>query len=194
VNREYRNALDQLRKDLESSLSKGRLTHVISTTNTALNLGKEHGADLDILEVSGLLHDVAREMPVAEQESILREKGLLDSISERNPVLFHAKVAAVLGTEKYGFPQNWVEPAKWHTTGKAQMNLEEIILFVSDQIEPERPWSNEALISAAHTNLYESFRKCMLQKLEFTLKRGKMIHPDSIQCWNWLCLGNSWAN
>lgn len=184
-------SLDQLVRDLERTLSCERLRHIYSVKDTALSLGKIYNANLEILNISALIHDLAREMNIDAQTSILKNAGVLDDFSLQNPVLMHAKVAAILGVDKYGFPEEWVEPAKWHTTGKSEMSLEEIILYVSDQIEPLRTWSSRALIDQAHTNLFDSLKKCILLKLEFTLKRGKMIHPDSIHCWNWLCSNNS---
>ncbi len=189
-----KSALEELLEDLRKNLSALRFEHVLSTTETAISLGRTHQANEIILQVSGYLHDFAREMPVKKQEEILKSEGLEDPIALENPVLHHAKVAAILGKQRYGFPDKWVEPAKWHTTGRAKMTLEDVILYVSDQIEPKRAWSTERLLDEAHTNLSLSFKNCLLQKLEFTLKRGKMVHPDSIQCWNWLCLGNSWAD
>lgn len=184
-------ALDQLQLDLEQNLSDGRLRHILSVKETALSLGQTHRADLETLKVSALIHDLAREMNIDTQASILRDEGMLDHFSLMNPVLMHAKVAAVLGIKKYGFPEKCVEPAKWHTTGRAEMSREDIILYIADQIEPGRPWSSKSQIEQAHTNLFDSLKKCMLLKLEFTLKRGKMIHPDSIHCWNWLYSTNS---
>jgi len=178
----------QLLSDLKSSLSSARLEHVLSVAETVKSLAKTYKRDPEKLYLCALLHDLAREMPAAEQGQILIESGVDDSMILENPILQHAKVAGVLGVKRYGLDKDLVEPVIWHTTGRKNMSLDDSILYVADQIEPCRPWFSEQLMHQAHQNLYKIMKKCLRKKLEFTLKKGKMIHPDSLECWNWLCL------
>ena len=179
---------DQILIDLHLALSQPRLDHILSVAKTVKSLAKAYQRDPEKLYLCALLHDLAREMPVKEQVRILNEGGVKDLLLLENPALCHAKVAGILAVERYNLNSAVIEPVIWHTTGRKNMTLDDCLLYVADQIEPKRSWSSKEIIEEAHQNIYKTMQECLRKKLEFTLKRGKMVHPDSLECWNWLCL------
>ena len=76
---------------------------------------------------------------------------------------------------------------KYHTTGNANMDILAKIIFVADKIEDGRKYKDEE-----HMESLEKARKIALQNLNeavlyeideslvYTIRKKKLIHPDSI--------------
>lgn len=177
----------QLESDLVE-LSKLRLEHINGVRQSCRYLGEKFDCNLQFLELAALMHDMVRERPVKQQFEILQEAGFhVDEIMRKNPVLLHAKVASVLALKKYKLPIEVAEIVACHTTGKSEMNLEECVFFLADALEPGRAWSSWKRLEDVVEDLRENLLDCLRWKLDYTLKRGKMIHFHSLDCWNWLC-------
>ena len=96
--------------------------------------------DLDKALLAGLMHDCAKCMPNAKKLKVA-EKHVLEitEIEQKNPLMLHAKVGALLAEKKYDIEDQEVLSAiRWHTTGKPDMTLLEKIVYVADYIEPKR--------------------------------------------------------
>ena len=179
---------ERLEEDLDHSVSSSRRVHINGVREACKFLGSRFECNVQFLELAALLHDMAREMPSSQQLEILQNSKIdVDEIMNKNLVLAHSKVAYVLAQNKYKLPLEVAEIASYHTTGKAKMNLEECLFFVADALEPGREWSSWSRLEQASTDLKKTLITCLQWKLDYTLKRGKMIHFHSLECWNWLC-------
>ena len=177
-----------LQQDLQRNISQKRFEHILRVRKACSYLAQRFECNQQFLELAALLHDMARELPVEQQFEILYKDGFcVDEIMRKNPVLAHAKVASVLAVNKYKLPKEVAQIISYHTTGKAHMNLEECLFFLADALEPGREWSSWKRLEQACEDLRNSLKDCVRWKLDYTLKRGKMIHPHSLECWNWLC-------
>jgi len=177
-----------LERDLKHSVSESRRAHIDGVRQACQFLGNHFECNIQYLELAALLHDIAREMPVSQQMEILQNfKVHVDEIIKKNLVLAHSKVACVLAQNKYRLPLEIGEIVSYHTTGKAKMNLEECLFFVADAMEPGRTWSSWTRLEEATIDLKKTLITCLQWKLDYTLKRGKMVHFHSLECWNWLC-------
>ena len=177
-----------LEQDLDASVSRSRRVHIDGVREACKFLGSRFKCNIQFLEIAALLHDIAREMPSSQQFEILQNSRVpVDEIVEKNIVLAHSKVACVLAQHKYKLPMEIAEIVSWHTTGKSKMNLEECLFFVADALEPGRSWSSWSRLEEASLDLKKALINCLQWKLDYTLKRGKMIHFHSLECWNWLC-------
>ncbi len=179
---------ERIEKDLEDSVSEVRRTHIQGVREACKFLATRFPCNAQYLEAAALLHDLAREMPLGRQLEILQNSEInVDEIMIKNPVLAHPKVAFVLAQEKYKLPLELAQIVSYHTTGRSKMNLEECLFFVADALEPGRSWSSWDRLEEAALDLKKTLRICVQWKLDYTLKRGKIIHPHSLDCWNWLC-------
>lgn len=177
----------QIRNSLKQRVSSPRYDHIMGVERAMDHLCGRYELDALQMKTCVLLHDYCREDSVKPWIEKLAKANLLDEITEQNPVLVHAKAAYLLGQEKYSLEKSWVEPVAWHTTGRLEMTLEDMALFVCDAFEPSREWSSWEIFLEKSENLLESVRESLVSKLEFTIRRGKMIHPHSIEAWNWVC-------
>tara|TARA_Y100000589_G_C27107203_1_gene610621 strand:- start:449 stop:1066 length:618 start_codon:yes stop_codon:yes gene_type:complete len=184
----FKELCELLEKELDRKVTKIRRNHINGVREACKFLGGRFKCNIQYLEVAALLHDLAREMPSVQQIEILQNSNTnVDEIIKKNPVLAHSKVAFVLAQKKYKLPLEVAEIVSYHTTGKAKMNLEECLFFVADALEPGRPWSSWSRLEEATLDLKQTLISCLQWKLDYTLKRGKMIHFHSLECWNWLC-------
>ena len=188
LTRDFETLCRDLQQDLQKNISPKRFEHILGVRKACSYFAQKFVCNEQFLELAALLHDIARELPVKQQFEILYKDGFyVDEIMSKNPVLAHAKVASVLAMKKYNLPEEIAQIVSYHTTGRANMNLEECLFFLADALEPGREWSSWKRLEQASEDLPNSLKDCVRWKLDYTLKRGRMVHPHSLECWNWLC-------
>ena len=133
-----------LREEIRRRLSPPRAEHSVSVELECAVIGKiEKLSETDILflRVSGLLHDLTREMPVEKHVALLREfrVDLPDDGVLSGAVLHQLTAPIVISVEYPAFCDPVVlDPIRTHTTGDAHMSKAQKILFLADMIEPKR--------------------------------------------------------
>ncbi|MDR1933699.1 MAG: bis(5'-nucleosyl)-tetraphosphatase (symmetrical) YqeK [Spirochaetales bacterium] len=125
---------------LERSLSAPRCVHSRAVADLCGRLCLRFGCDPAVGYFTGLGHDAAREMPEEKLLAEARASGCpLDEYEEKNPVLLHAPVAAVILRRDFGVCDGEVlEAVRRHTLGCPDLRLLGKILFVADYCEPNR--------------------------------------------------------
>lgn len=125
---------------LKRKLNEKRFVHSVGVEYTCANLAFLYGEDIKRARIAGLLHDCAKCIPTDEKLKKAEKFGLPINASERaNPDLLHGKLGAYYAREKYGITDPEILSAiSYHTTGKPDMTLLEMIVFVADYIEPNR--------------------------------------------------------
>lgn len=131
---------EKIQKELKKSLKPSRYRHTLGVMETAGALAEIYGYDSAKARLAGLLHDCAKGIPDEEKISMCREYGVrITDAEQANPSLLHAKCGALMAEYKYGIEDAEILHAiTVHTTGCVKMNLLDMIIFVSDYIEPGR--------------------------------------------------------
>lgn len=179
--------IEEIRSVLEKSLPGKRYKHSLRVCETALHLGKRHGAEEKKVAVGALLHDCGREISTGENVRKAREWGLsIDFVEENQPVLLHAKLGAYLAVHKYGVTDPEVlEAIARHTTGAAELSLTARIVFLADMLEPHRDFPGvEELRRTADTDLDKAMLLAYESTIRYLLNTGALIHPDAIAGYN----------
>lgn len=130
----------EIRKKLKKALDKDRYEHTKGVMYTAGCMAMAYGYDMNKAMLAGLLHDCAKCIANTEKLDLCEKHHIIISTVEHdNPGLLHAKLGAVLAEEIYKVTDpDILHAIKVHTTGEANMNLLDKILFVADYIEPKR--------------------------------------------------------
>ena len=169
----------ELTEKMEEELDKKRFDHTISVAHTASCMAMRYGEDPYKAYVAGLLHDCAKCIKDKKKLKLAEKYGLEINDAEReNPDLLHAKLGSVLAKEEYGIKDTEILSAiRWHTTGKPDMTVFEMIIYISDFIEIRR---KKLLIhDEARRLAFEDLEKCMCLILEGTLnylcKKGATV-------------------
>ena len=175
---------------LHTSLTAKRFAHTLGVAATARRLALRHGLDADRAEAAGLLHDCAKCMPLREMQRIVRshrlteDEGLLES-----DALLHAIAGAQVALDDYGVTDPIILDAiRRHTTGAPGMSKLDMAVWLADAIEPTRePYPGlEELRALADVSLEKAILSSMENTLRYVRKRGKSVHPATMETIDWL--------
>lgn len=131
---------DEWKKRIPEMLSPKRLKHTLGVRETAVNLAKHYGEDEEKAEIASMCHDIFRGKPIDEINALVKHYGL-DDIYLNNANLAHGKLAACFMKEEMGIEDSQLlDCVSFHTTGRADMTMNEKIVFIADAIEPGRDY------------------------------------------------------
>jgi predicted HD superfamily hydrolase involved in NAD metabolism len=184
---------DALLDDAESyarrRLSDKRYDHTMRVADTAERLARLHGLDPQRARLAGLLHDSAREVGKEELLQVAEEEGLsVGELERERPMLLHGPVAAELVRRDLGLEDEEVlEAMRVHTTGAPGMDSLSLALYVADKIEPGRDQPGvEGLRKLAYKSLRRAARAALDDAISHNERRGRSIHPKSLETLEWL--------
>lgn len=201
-------ALDALREKLPGMMSEKRLRHVLEVEKMAVRLGKIllPGEENEmILRAAALLHDITKEYSVADHLKIASTVGQMPTPLEISaPKTLHAITAAALIPLKYPeFAYDAVIRAvRWHTTGRADMSMEEKIVYLADYIDESRTFPEcvrlrDEFFGAEPEKmdadeLDRHLRRVLIDSFDVTLRGllddGLPVHPDTTAARNHLIM------
>ena len=127
-------------------------------------------------------------LPRPLQLTLCREYGIiLDDFSVRYPKTLHALTGALVAERIFGENEAVVNAIRHHTTGKADMNLLEKIIYVADYMEPCRDFPGvEKLRQLAYSDLDAALKLGLEMTLELLNKQGCEVSPASREALAWL--------
>ena len=162
--------LKLLQKKMKEALSEDRYEHTIGVMYTAESLAMRYGVDMTKAAVAGLLHDCAKCIPNAQKIKMCKKNDIeITDMEEKNPSLLHAKLGAYLAEDVYGITDPEILNAiRWHTTGKPDMSMMDIIIYMADYIEPNRDKAPN--LRAIRKLCFENIEETLYQVLEGTLE------------------------
>ena len=184
--------IDEMRRELQRRLNRGRFAHSIGVANTAVKLAKRFGVDETKAYVAGLLHDCAREFENDDLPAQAEIRGIkIGEVERAMPLLLHAYISAKMITEVYGVDDAEIEQAIWrHTVGAPDMTPLDKIIYFADMIEPNRNYPGvEKLRALAETaELDEILLTAFSESIIFVVQKNSLIHPSTVAARNFLLL------
>ena len=165
-----------------------RRPHVVGTCETAEALARHWGADPEAARRAGILHDITKALGAKEQLHICQKYGMmLTKLQLENDKLLHAKTGALAAREIFGEAPAVVDAIWWHTTGRANMELLEKIIYIADYMEPTRNFPGvEILRDLVWKDLDAAVYQGLDQAVSYLRGRDRVIDPDSLA--GWACL------
>ena len=175
---------------LFAALSAKRFAHTLGVAATARRLALIHGLDADKAEAAALLHDCAKCMPLADMQRIARENRLTEDESLlTSGALLHSVAGAHVAHADYGVDDPILLSAiRRHTTGAPGMTKLDMAVWLADAIEPTRedyPGLTD-LRALAEVSLEKAILSSMESTLAYVRKRGKSVHPATMETVAWL--------
>ncbi len=161
-------SLEEINNYVKETIKGSRYSHTLGVVETAKELAKINGEDIQKAELAALIHDVAKYIPVDEQVKILEEHGYeLDEITLKSPQVLHGFVGAIVAKEKFGIEDEMVlDAVKYHTLAKKDMSTLEKIIYIADYIEPGRDFPG---VEELREITREDLDKGVLKGLENTI-------------------------
>lgn len=160
--------IEQYKEYLKKNLSKKRYNHSLNVSESAVYLAKKYGADQDKALIAGLLHDIAKELPVDEQLKIV-EKSPLDvcSIEKKSIPLFHAIAGAEMVQTVFGIEDREIIRAiRYHTVACGNMSKLSVIIYLADLISADRDYKD---VNKMRKYADKSLEKAMHEALKFSI-------------------------
>lgn len=172
---------EALERTVVSLLKPSRVAHVRGCRDAAVKLARRWGANERDAARAALLHDVTKALPGTLQLTLCREYGIvLDKFSGLNPKTLHALTGSLVAERIFGENAAVVSAIASHTTGKADMDLLEKIIYVADYMEPNRDFPGvERLRELADTDITKALRLGLEMTLDMLKKQGREISPGS---------------
>lgn len=179
--------LPQLRACSYSMMRAKRIAHVKGVEEEAVRLAHRWGADEELARRAAILHDCTKYYSLEEQLKICHDYGIvLDDLEQVSVKLLHAKTGAALARYIYGQCDEVYEAIFWHTTGKADMNLLEKIIYLADYIEPNRDFDGlEELRHLCYENLDAALELGLSMSVEELHERGVPVHKNTQEALDW---------
>ena len=173
--------MEELEQVVVSLLKPSRVNHVLGCRDTAAKLAERWGADVTDAARAGLLHDITKALDGPLQLTLCAEYGtMLDEFSKKYPKTLHALTGALVAERIFGENPAVVSAIRSHTTGKANMNVLEKIIYVADYMEPNRVLPGvERLRELAFTNLDAALKLGLEMTLEHLKRQGAEVSPGS---------------
>ena len=128
----------------------------------------------------GVLHDALRDAP---EEELRR----LTGDAERPMHILHGPAVAERLTREGERRTDVLEAIRWHTLGSAHWGRMGKALYMADFLEPGRPFSraDRAFLAAHATADFDGvFRQVVRTRIEWTVREGKMLFPETADLWN----------
>ena len=172
---------EKLEQVVVSLLKPNRVRHVLGCRETAVELAKRYGVDETDAARAALLHDITKALDGPLQLTLCRAYGtMLDDFSTKNPKTLHALTGSLVAQRIFGENQAVVEAIRCHTTGKADMNLLEKIIYVADYMEPNRDFPGvDRLRRLAYADITQALKLGLEMTLAMLKEQGRDISPES---------------
>jgi nicotinate-nucleotide adenylyltransferase len=167
---------------LKNTLSAERYNHSISTAKTAEKLCKLFNIDEKRGYVTGLIHDIARELEHTELFA-LAEKYEENIVAEEEAVILHGMAGAVMAKDMFSIADNEILKAiAQHTTGEPRMSRLAKVIFIADHIEPLREHITDKYInSLSGKNLDNMFEIVLNYKVDYLKAKAKKISKKTLE-------------
>ena len=180
--------MEQLEQVVVSLLKPSRVAHVLGCRDTAVELAKRWGADVTDAARAGILHDVTKALDGPLQLTLCAAYGkILDDFSRQYPKTLHALTGSLVAERIFGENPRVVSAIAHHTTGKADMNLLETIIYVADYMEPNRDFPGvERLRELAYQDIYGALKLGLEMTLEHLKRQGSEVSAASREALAWL--------
>ena len=189
--------ISQIVKNLES---EKRFNHTLGVKEEAYNLGKIFmpGKE-EKLALAGLLHDITKDFKLEKQLELCDKYGIFVDRECVVPKLLHSKTGCEYAKEIFGeeiVDSEIYSGIYYHTTGRENMTLFEMIIYLADYIEAGRTFEDCVYLRNyfydrinKHEDKLEVLRKTMVLSFDLTIKNliseKKLIDSDTINARNY---------
>ena len=181
-------SMEQLEAVVVKLLDPKRVAHVLGCRDSAVELAKRWGVDEVDAARAALLHDITKALDGALQLTLCQEYGIiLDDFSKAYPKTLHALTGSLVADRIFGERKAVVDAIASHTTGKADMNDLEMIIYIADYIEPNRDFPGvDKLRAAALEDLHRAMELGLQMTLCHLADQGNAVSPQSQEALAWL--------
>lgn len=177
---------------LKATQRERRFNHTLGVVSEAERLAPKFGVDVEKAKLTALLHDCAKNLDEATGENffvLCQKYGVkLDECAKCESALVHAFLGAAVAYKEYGIEDNEIlEAIYYHTTARANMTPLEKLIYIADMTEPGRTIEQAKEIRRlVEVDIDEALIYAIGCSIKHVIKKGTLIHPDSVHALNYL--------
>lgn len=175
--------IDIYREKLKTLLNEKRFNHSIGVMNTAIELAKKYGADVDRARLAGLLHDCAKNLSDKKLiELAIKYNIELDEVLRNSPFLLHGPVGGYLLKDYFDINDEEIKHAVMiHSTGDKDMTTLDKIIFLADYIEPSRDFDGVIdLRIAAKDDLDKAVIMALNGTIKYVISNNLLLYKKTV--------------
>ena len=157
------------------------------SAETAEELARLYGEDEKKADFAGMVHDIAKELPRAEQYRLAARCSLdVSEIELDSPPLLHGIAGAQLLSEKFGISDEEVLLAvRYHTVAAGGMSRWAQIVYLADLTSADRDYKDvKKMRKYAHTSLEKGMYEALKFSVEDSADKGNTIPVATIEAYN----------
>ena len=178
---------DDKKKYLKAHLSVKRFTHSVNVADECRKLALKYGEDPDKAYFAGLLHDICKEMPEAEQRALVEDSGYTvcrEELETRS--LLHGIAGAYFIKKEFGVEDiDILNSIRFHTVGRAGMSRLEEIVYMGDLVSAERDYKDvDKMRKLAYTDLNAAMLEAFAFSMKAVIKKGGVIPICTVEGYN----------
>ena len=129
---------------------------------------------------AGLWHDALRDAPEPELRGLVQDGALPTRI-------LHGPAAAARLAREGEDRVDVLEAIRWHTVGNGAWARTGRALYMADFLEPGRSFAraDRAFLASHLVHDFDGvFRQVVRQRLEWSLREGNRLYPETVSLWN----------
>ncbi len=177
---------------LRQTQKEHRFNHTMGVVKEAVRLAPKFGVDEEKARVAALLHDCAKNLDekCGEEFNVICNKyGVkLDDCAKKERALVHAYLGAAVAWKDYGVCDHEIlEAIYYHTTARANMTPLEKLIYIADMTEEGRTIEQaDEIRRLVEIDIDEALIYAIGCSIKHVIRKGTLIHPDSVHALNYL--------
>ncbi|MPN15898.1 hypothetical protein SDC9_163234 [bioreactor metagenome] len=187
--------LESISNQLKNMLPERRFEHSQNVAKCAVKLSEIYRCDKEKSYIAGIIHDCAKYLESKEVDYYVKKYSIeLDELEKNNLALSHSVIGSYIVRNEFNIDdEEIINSVKYHTTGKANMNLIEKIIYIADLIEEDRNFPGvENLRELAYNGkLDEALLTSFDNTIKFVIDNKQLIHPRTVEARNYLMKQNN---
>ena len=183
---------NEMMKKLQTMQKERRFNHTLGVVAEAERLAPKFGVDVKKARIAALLHDCAKNLDekCGEDFFVLCQRyGVkLDECARNERALVHAFLGAAVAYKDYGVEDHEIlEAIYYHTTARANMTSLEKLIYIADMTEPGRTIEQtDEIRRLVEIDVDEALIYAIGCSIKHVIRKGTLIHPDSVHALNYL--------
>lgn len=163
-----------------SVLPTKRLIHTAEVVIKAESKVRELSLSKEKVELSAVLHDVAKYQKVENYPNFTLPKDV-------PPPVVHSFLGAYIAENVLGIKdEEIIDAIRYHTSGKANMTTLGKLIFVADMVEDTRVYDGvEKLRSYFEESLDKCFIECLKEEMIHLKNKGQPIYGETLNAYNY---------
>lgn len=180
--------IEEIKHDIKEKLSPYRYDHSLRVAEEAKKLAIHYHLDDKKAYITGLLHDIAKELPEKESKKWIETYHLSKDLEkEENKNIKHADIGAMIAKEQYHLDDDICHAIQYHTIGNKNMNLLAKIIYIADKIGRENiPDDLVPVKKIAYQNIDDALLYCLTQQEKKLKQKGIPMHPATLELLQYL--------